>query len=93
MRFFVSGWVEKSDDRKFMAPPANFCGWMMKSWATSSRFTSCRPGLRLIFLSAEARARGLPQSSAPPASAIYSRLRLMAKRVSAVKRYATAQSA
>ena len=62
----------------------------MYSCAMSSRSTCPNPGSPDILRRADAKARGLPQSSAPPASAINSLLREMAKRVSMVKKYATA---
>ena len=86
MRFAVSGCVLKSEFIKPMMPCFISSGWMMNSCATSGRETLSNPGLCSILRSAEANANGLPHSSAPPASAMYSRLREMAKRVSSVKR-------
>ena len=78
--------MEKSEVKKEAKPEVRPCGWIMKSWATSSRCVFCRPGSSEIFRRAEASASGSQQSSAPPASAIDSRLREMAKRVSNVKK-------
>ena len=86
MRSSVLGWVLNSDWKRSRKLWASFFGWMMKSCATSSRSTCCRPGSLDILRRAEARARGLRVSSAPPASAMNSRLRDMAKRVSMVRK-------
>ncbi len=86
MRFSGSGCVEKRELTNPIIPDCMSCGRMMNSCATSSLFTSFSPGFADILRSAEASARGLPHSSAPPASAIYSRLRDMAKRVMRVKK-------
>lgn len=86
MRFRVSGWVLNSELKKLVRPGAKCCGCMMNSWAMSSRLTFSSPGSPEILRKAEARASGLPHSSAPPASAMYSRLREIAKRVSNVNR-------
>ena len=75
-----------SELKKLVRPGAKCCGGMMNSWAMSSRLTFSSPGSPEILRKAEARASGLPHSSAPPASAMYSRLREIAKRVSNVNR-------
>ena len=85
MRFPVSGCVLNNEFMKFMKPLSISFGWMMNSCATSSRFVLPKPGFPEIFLRAEANANGSPHSSAPPASAMYSRLREMANRVINVK--------
>ena len=86
IRSSVLGWVAKSPLRNCIRPCDSCLGWMIYICAMSSRSTSQRPGLAEILRRAEARACGLPQSSAPPASAMNSRLREMAKRVSMMKR-------
>ena len=86
MRLSMLGCVLKRLLIMFVNSLVKAFGRAMKSCATSSLSTCPRPGSSLILRSAEASANGLPQSSAPPASAMYSRLRLMAKRVSNVKK-------
>ena len=85
MRFSVSGCVLNREFMKLMKPCAMSLGWMMNNCATSSLPALPKPGLPEIFRKAEANAKGSPHSSAPPASAIYSLFREMAKRVSSVK--------
>ena len=93
MRLSVEGCVLNMLLNQLLMPlSVRACGWMINSCSTSSRPFFMEYGLLLIFLNAEARARGLPHISAPPASAMYSRLRLMAKRVSSVKKYPMAAS-
>lgn len=66
MRLSVEGCVANISLKRPESPSPLSEEWMMKSCATSSRPSAAGMGAALILRNAEANAKGLPHSSAPP---------------------------